>query len=218
MHQLHHSTQLGQYFVAAKNQCDFEYNNITAIRKKKNCMVSSQCVIYYSEHIRFIPYSLIGLFHWDIYSDSKLFTCKDTIRIFNLLFITFSNISALHINKVQLKDDRCFIVWWAAVKGTQCNVINVFYNSPASYMIHQMLLEHVAPLTNCVKKSLPKGSQAYLKPGTKDLLRLHPFNLHKQALIVINLNIRDDKYNSPVLEKSWTENFRLSNCTYYLVL
>jgi len=77
----------------------------------------------------------------------------------------------------------------------------VFYNSPVSYMIHQMLLEHVAPLTNCVKKSLPKGSQVYLKPGTKDLLRLHPLNLHKQILIVINLNIRDDKYNSPVLEK-----------------
>lgn len=80
-------------------------------------------------------------------------------------------------------------------------MINMFYNSPISYMIHQMLLEHVAPLTNCVKKSLPKGSHVYLKPGTKGLLRLHPLNLHKQTLIVINLNIRDDKYNSPVLEE-----------------
>ena len=86
----------------------------------------------------------------------------------------------------------------------------MFYNSPVSYMIHQMLPEHVAPLTNCVKKSLPKGSQVYLKPGTKDLLRLHPLNLHKETLIVINLNIRDDKYNSPVKKKK-TE-LGISNC------
>jgi hypothetical protein len=78
----------------------------------------------------------------------------------------------------------------------------MFYNSPAIYMIHQMLLEHVTPLADCVKKSLPKGFQVYLKPSTKDLLRLHLLNLHKQTLIVINLNARDDKYNSLVLEKS----------------
>ena len=119
----------------------------------------------------------------------KLFTCKDAVHIFTLLFIAFSNTSALNINKVQLRDYRCFVMWWATVKGTRRGVINVFYNSPASYIIHQMLLEHVAPLTNCVKKSLPKGSQVHSKPGTEDVLRHHPLNLHKQTLIVINLNI-----------------------------
>lgn len=88
-------------------------------------------------------------------------------------------------------------------------MINVFYNSPVSYMIHQMLLEHVAPLTNGVKKSLLKGSQVYLKPGTKDLLRLHPLNFNKETLIVINLNIRDDMYNSPVLEKKLNWEFQI---------
>jgi len=29
-----HSNQIGKHFVAIQNQCDFEYNNITALRKK----------------------------------------------------------------------------------------------------------------------------------------------------------------------------------------
>jgi hypothetical protein len=29
-----HGNQMGQHFFAVQNQCDFEYNNITALRKQ----------------------------------------------------------------------------------------------------------------------------------------------------------------------------------------
>lgn len=66
----------------------------------------------------------------------------------------------------------------------------MFYNPPDSYVIHQMLFEHVAPFANSVEESLPKGPQVYLKPCTEDMHWLHLLNLHKQTLIVVNLNIR----------------------------
>jgi hypothetical protein len=63
-----------------------------------------------------------------------------------------------------------------------------------------MLLEHVAPLANCVEKSLFKGSHIYLKPCIEDMYWLHLLNLHEETLIVINLNKTIDEYGSLVLQ------------------
>lgn len=95
---------------------------------------------------------------------------------------------------------------------------DVFCNPPVSYMIHQMLLVHVAPLANCVEEGLPQGSQVYLKPSTEDVYWLHLLNLHKQILIVINLNTKYDEYSNFIVQKNWTVYFKILKRILHLLL